>query len=164
MFLGTQINSRKNIQQDVTIIAAAGQENSVIAVAVEAPTLISTNSVGVGSKINTVYIEAWLYGNATAGINSPFTWMLFKNPGNNLTVPDPALAGSDDNKKFAFAMGRGLIGNAADGQPGYVIRGWFPIPKRYRRFGYNDRLILAVKNDTANDINFCKLFIYKWYQ
>ncbi len=158
------INSRKNIDQAVAIIAAAATDIDVPIVAVEGmPALAATAQITAGAIVNTIYLEVWLYGNAVAGINSPVTWMLVKNPGNNLTFLGPELAGTDDNKKFIFAMGKGLLGNSGNGQPGYLIRGWFSIPKKYRRFGFGDTLALHVKNDTANDINICKLFIYKWY-
>ncbi len=158
------INSRKNIDQSVAIIAAAGTDLDTPIVAVDAmPALAATAQITAGAIVNTIYLEVWMYGNAVAGINSPVTWMLVKNPGNNLTFLGPELAGTDDNKKFIFAMGKGLLGNSGNGQPGYLIRGWFSIPKKYRRFGFGDTLSLIVKNDTANDINICKLFIYKWY-
>lgn len=127
------------------------------------PALADTNGVVVGGVVNTVYVEVWLYGNAVAGVNSPVTWYLCKNPGNNLTMPDPALAGADDNKRWIFAMGKGLLGNSGNGQPGYLIRGWFSLPKRMRRMGFDDSIQMLIKNDTANDINVCQLFIYKWY-
>ncbi len=163
-FLGNQINSRKNIVQSINILSAATQLNLIIVDTVDTmPAIADTDGVTAGAKINTVYIEAWFYGNAVAGINSPLTWALVKSPGANLVIPDPATAGSDDNKRWIFAMGKGLLGNSANGQPGYLIRGWFSIPKRMRRFGHDDQLILAIKNDTANDVNICRIMVYKWY-
>ncbi len=127
------------------------------------PALSATSQVVTGSIVNTIYLEVWMYGNAVAGVNSPVTWQLCKNPGNNLTFLGPETAGSDDNKKWIFAMGKGLLGASGNGQPGYLIRGWFRIPPKMRRMGFDDEIQLIVKNDTANDINICKLFIYKWY-
>ncbi len=158
------ITSRKNIVQNVAIIAAAGTNLQVITNAVEQmPGLANTQQVTVGSIVNTIYLEVWMYGNAVEGINSPVTWMLVKNPGNNLTFLGPELAGTDDNKRWIFAMGKGLLGSSLNGQPGYLIRGWFSIPRKMRRHGFDDEIQLIIKNDTANDINLCKLMIYKWY-
>ncbi len=158
------INSRKNIVQNVAIIAAAGTSTTRIVNSVETmPALAQAAQVVTGSIVNTVYLEVWMYGNAVAGVNSPVTWYLCKNPGNNLTMPDPALAGTDDNKRWIYAMGKGLLGNSGNGQPGYLIRGWFSIPRRMRRMGFDDEIQLLIKNDTANDINLCTLMIYKWY-
>ncbi len=158
------INSRKNIVQNITIGAAASETALNIAIAVEGmPALAATSQVVAGARINTVYIEAWVYGNAVAGVNSPITWSLAKNPGGNLNLPQPSAAGADDNKRWIFAMGKGLVGNSANGQPGYLIRGWFSIPNRMRRFGFGDTLVLNIENNTANDLNICELIIYKWY-
>ncbi len=158
------INSRKNIDQSVAIVAAAAVNVDNFAVAVEGmPALAATSQVTAGAHINTVYLEVWMYGNAVAGVNSPIAWSLSKNPGGNLTIPAPSSAGASDNKKFIFAMGKGLVGSSLNGQPGYLIRGWFSIPKKYRRMGFGDLISLHVENNTANDLNLCKLFIYKWY-
>jgi len=158
------INSRKNITQRVAIAVAAAVDVTDIVDTVDVlPALAATNQVTAGSIVNTVYIEAWIMGNAVEGVNSPFVWQLRKNPGNNLTFAAPSSAGADDNKRFVFAMGKGLIGSQVNGQPGYVIRGWFKIPKNYRRMGHDDTVQLAIENNTANDLNICELFIYKWY-
>ncbi len=158
------INSRKNIVQNIAIGAAASETQLNIAIAVESmPALAATSQVVAGARINTVYLEVWVYGNAVAGINSPIAWTLAKNPGGNLNLPQPSTAGTDDNKRWIFAMGKGLVGNSGNGQPGYLIRGWFSIPKRMRRFGFGDTLVLNIENNTANDLNICELIIYKWY-
>ncbi len=158
------INSRKNIEQSVAIIAAAVTSTLTIAQSQDVmPAIAGTNQVVAGSHVNTIYLEVWLYGNATAGVNSPIAWSLRKNPGNNLTFLAPSSAGADDNKRFIFAQGKGLVGSSGNGQPGYLIRGWFSIPKPYRRMGHDDEIELAIENNTANDVNLCQLGIYKWY-
>jgi len=162
-FLGGQINSNKNIVQDVAIIAAAGNDSATISSAEDTAALAVTSAVTRGCKINTIYLEVWIYGSAVAGVNSPVTWALWKDPGDSLGSIDPATAGTDVDKKWIFAMGKGLIGNQANGQPGYLIRGWFSIPKKMRRQGAEDKIRLNIKNDTANNLNVCRLFIYKWY-
>ncbi len=158
------INSRKNIVQDVAIILAAAEGATNIVQTVEGmPALAATAQVTAGSRINTIYLEVWIYGNAVAGVNSPIAWTLAKNPGGNLNLPQPSNAGADDNKRWIFAMGKGLVGASGNGQPGYLIRGWFSIPNRMRRMGFNDNIVLTIENNTANDLNVCRLFIYKWY-
>ncbi len=106
----------------------------------------------------------WLYGNAVAGVNSRIGWGFFKNPGNNLTPPNITAAGATFTKKFIYAMGTGLVGNQANGQPGYLIRGWFKVPGQYRRMGAGDRIQFLIRNDTAQNLNVCGIFVYKWYK
>ncbi len=158
------VNSNKNVINDLAIIGAAGTRTTGLAVAVDGAILANSTEVERASTINNVYIESWMYGNAVAGVNSRISWFLAKNPGNNLTLPDPSIVGVDDNKRFIFAQGTGLVGNSGNGQPGYLVRGWFKVPKRYRRMAANDRLVFAIKNDTANDLNVCQMFLYKWYK
>ncbi len=158
------INSTKNIVQDVAIIAAAGQRSQPIIQSVDSATLADTDAVERGSKVNTIYIECWLYGNAVAGVNSPITWGLYRNPGGNIPPGTPSGAGTFDNKRNYFAMGKGLVGASGNGQPGYLIRGWFSIPQRYRKINNADTITLEMENNTANDLNFCFMAIYKWYK
>ncbi len=158
------INSRKNIVQSISGIAAAAQEVTAVVSAKDVmPGLTDTVGCTVGAHVNQIYIETWLYGAAVDNVNSPITWYIWKNPGTNLTPPNGAAAGTSDNKKHIFAMGKGLVGNQAAGQPGYLIRGWFKVPKTMRRMGFDDEIQFVIENDTANIVNTCKLFIYKWY-
>ncbi len=158
------INSNKNVVNALSIAAAAGTDTTDFAVAVDGAALGNVTEVERASTINQIYLEVWIYGNAVAGVNSRISWFLAKNPGNNLTMPDASIVGLDDNKRFIFAQGTGLVGNSGNGQPGYLVRGWFKVPKNYRRMGANDRFQFDIKNDTANDINICKMFLYKWYK
>ncbi len=158
------IDSNKNIVNDLAIVGANTQTEFVLSNAVDSAGLANAAQVERGCTINTIYLEFWIYGNAVAGINSRISWGLLKDPGGNLTFPSMSVAGIDDNKKWIFAMGTGLVGASANGQPGYLIRGWFSIPKKMRRQGANDNFILAIRNDTANDLNVCGLAIYKWYK
>ncbi len=158
------INSRKNIKQDVVIIATGTDGILAIADTVDVlPAIANTNNVTAGSRINTVYLEVWIFGNTAPGVNSAITWYVAKNPGNNLTLPDPSLAGADDNKRWIYAMGKGQVGQTASGSPPYLIRGWFSLPQRMRRFGHDDQLELHIKNDSGANINVCRLAVYKWY-
>ncbi len=158
------INSLKNVVQDVAIIAGAGTGNFNLIEAVDAPVLANTQEVGTGCRINQIYLEVWIYGNAVAGVNSPITWMLWKNNASAISAPTPTSLGVSDSKKYSFAVGKGLVGSSANGQPGYLIRGWFSIPKSMRRMGHDDRIQLVIENSTANDLNVCRLAIYKWYK
>ncbi len=163
-FLGNQVHSTKNIVQAIGGIAAAATQDLVIADAVDASTLADVDGVDRNCIVNTVYLEVWLYGAAADNVNSPIDWYIAKNPGNNLSLPDPTTVGSDDNKRWVFAMGKGLVANQAAGNPPYLIRGWFSIPKRYRKMNADDQIVLRIDNNTAGIVNFCFLAIYKWYK
>ncbi len=158
------MDSNKNIVQAIQIVAAAATNSFVLIDTVDTATLAATSSVTRGARVNTVYLEAWVYGNAVAGVNSPIAWAIVKSPGGSIANPQPSAAGADKDKKWIMAMGKGLVGASANGQPGYLIRGWFSIPRKWRRFDSDDQLRLLIENNTANDLNLCELCIYKWYK
>ncbi len=158
------IDSNKNVVNDIIIVAAAATDTAPIATAVDGAVLANAADVERACTINQIYCEVWIYGNAVAGVNSRMSWNLVKNPGNNLVLPDPSVVGTNDNKRWVFAQGSGLVGAAGDGQPGYLVRGWFKVPRHMRRMAAGDRFQFRIKNDTANDLNVCQLFIYKWYK
>lgn len=158
------IHSIKNIVNDLLIVGANTTNLQTVANAVNSATLGNQREVTRGSTINQVYIEMWLYGNAVAGVNSRIAWGLFKNDAGVMVPPNPSSAGTAALKKQYFAMGTGLVGSQANGQPGYLIRGWFKIPKGYRKMRSDDIISMVVRNDTANDVNLCSVFIYKWYE
>ncbi len=135
-----------------------------MSVAVDSAAIATTSEIERSSRINTYYLEVWIYGNTAGGTNSPITWGIFKNPGNNLTPISPELAGSSDMKKQYWSMGKGLVGNNSNGQPGYLIRGWFSIPNTFRTMRSQDQMTLRIKNDSGANINICFLCIYKWYK
>ncbi len=157
------IVSNKNIVNQLLGPLANTTTLVTIAQAVDGAVLANQDEVERACKINQIYMEVWIYGVAVSGVNSRISWGIFKNPGNNLTFPSMSLAGTSDNKRHIFAQGSGLVGNSSDGQPGYLIRGWFKVPKGMRRMGAQDTFILSIRNDTANPLNVCALFIYKWY-
>ncbi len=157
------INSNKNIVQTVNLLATGSTTDFAIADTVDAPVLANQSEVVTGATINQIYLEIWIYGNTSAGTNSPIEWYVAKNPGNNLTIGSAAVLGTNDNKKWTYAVGKGLVGSSANGQPGYVIRGWFSVPKKMRRMGHDDRMQFTLTNSTGANINVCFLSIYKWY-
>ncbi len=158
------VDSQKNIVQTVSIVSAAATNQFTAISTIDAAVLATTNSVTRGARVNTLYFEVWMYGNAVAGVNSPITWAIVKSPGGSVANPQPSAAGSDKDKKWIMAMGKGLVGASGNGQPGYLIRGWFSIPRKWRRFDSTDEIRLLVENNTANDLNLCILCIYKWYK
>ncbi len=101
-------------------------------------------------------------GLAATGVQSNMAFYLFKNPGANLTVPDPLSLGTSNEKKFAFKFWKYMVMRNQDGNPGFHWEGWIPIPKRYQRMGTDDILQIVVKSSTATTGHFSVEAIYKW--
>ncbi len=160
--LGTIVNSIKNILPRVDALVASTNLEIVIANAIDDPATSVNNACRRGCLIKAVWVEFWYYGLSAGNTNDIVDIYLAKNPGNNLTMPNPGTVGTSNEKKFVFKTWRGLGGNKSLGGTPYNQTGrWIKIPKRYQRMGIDDRLVLVARSPTTGQL--CTNFIYKWY-
>ncbi len=156
------VNSIKNT---VDIIAAAAASTNLpldIAIATDTHITSVRTSVTQGCLLKAIWIEFWYYGLSAGETNDIFDAYLFKNPGTNLTPPNPGTVGSSNEKKYVIREWRGLAGLKSLGGKPYVQQGrWFKIPKRYQRMGTDDKWTFVVRTPTTGNI--CFKAIYKWY-
>ncbi len=152
----------KNVVYDEEAITTAATE-TVLAIAVDNPLNTVDNQVQRGSTIKAVWLSIDMCGLAASGAIQSTTVFLFKNPGSNLVPPIPRTEGTSNEKKFIFKSWNYMTMRNQDGNPPYHWEGWVKIPKRYQRFGADDRLILntACTTLTAHLSTQC---IYKWYR
>ncbi len=158
------IQSRKHIFQiALSSIIGVGIDSQSLAVAVEGAHT-SSSSIAEGAIVKAVYVELWLL-NSAANLGS-FTMILYKNPGgsNTATSADMAALHDWDNKKNILYTTQGITpSGGAAGFPMMAYKNWIKIPKGKQRFGLNDKLILAMRNNTTDDLNFCGVAIFKEY-
>ncbi len=159
--LGTIIDSVKNIENAVDGVTAATKLVKVIVNAKDSPVTTVTNEVKRGSRIFRIWLEFWYYGLSAANTNDIVDIYIMKNPGTNLTSPNPGTTGSSNEKKFIFKTWKGLAGNKSLGGQPYAWKGWVKIPKGYQRMGTDDRIELVLISPTTG--SFCHNAIYKWY-
>ncbi len=155
------INSIKNVENVVFAIAASTNQIRNLAVAGDVHDTAVQNSVIQGSIIKAIWLEFWYYGLSANETNDIVDIYIFKNPGNNLTPPNPGTIGTSNEKKFVFKSWKGLAALKSNGGMPYFWRGWIKIPKRYQRMGTDDRLQLVIRSPTTG--NMCINAIYKWY-
>jgi len=156
------INSIKNETSSIDALVASTNTTRSLVIADDTHDTAVASSVINGCIIKAVWIEFWYYGLSAGNTNDIIDIYLIKNPGNNLTLPNPGTTGQSNEKKFIFHEWRGLGGNKSLGGVPYNQKGrWFKIPKRYQRFGTDDRLQLVARSPTTG--NFCLKSIYKWY-
>ncbi len=156
------INSVKNIRQ--TVGGLSGTAVFVeLARAVDSPVLAQSTQVQRGCIIKAVYLSFDVCGLGGTGVLNTADLYLAKNPGDNLTLPDPDATGISDNKKFIFKTWRIMIMRNQDGNVPVHFEGWLKIPKRYQRFGSDDTLIFAVQCTATITGHFSAQAIYKWY-
>ncbi len=165
------VNSLKHIVDTPTTAVPGGvATNVIIAQAVQNPLLAATTEVKEGSVINSIYlgVEAQQNGNSFSAV--PRVYMIVvKNPGNEIVAPYPANAGASDAKRFVIhqEMQMHTANTGLDNSntfPRTMFKGVIKIPRGYRRFGYNDRLIVVFALDSAEstgNINVCVQAIYK---
>ncbi len=120
---------------------AGTASSQIIAVSVDAPLLANTTQVESGSTINGFYLHVEAIA-TSAGALPNFYIMIFKNPGGNLTLPNPNVVGSDDNKKYVIHQEMIMFEKTSNGNPRTIFNGVIVIPRGYRRMSINDTITL----------------------
>ncbi len=118
-----------------------------IADTTDTPTLAATQSVETGSKINGIYLRVEVASNDPIDIGViPNCYMyVAKNPGNNLTLPNPSAVGASDAKRYVIHQEMSMIENKGQGSnPRTLFNGVIAIPRGYRRNGPDDLLQVSI--------------------
>ncbi len=90
-------------------------------------------------------------------------WYISKNPGNNLTMPEPGATGGNDNRRWILHEGKGLLAFDTIGQPRLLFEGVVKIPKKMQRFSLDDTLDVRILSENHNGF-FCLKSIYKFFR
>ncbi len=132
--------------------AAASQLDVTLIDAVDAPVLANTAQVETGSKVNGFYLKVECASNEAfdSGAVPNVYLMVFKNPGNNLTLPSASAVGANDNKRFVIHQEMIMINNTIGGNPRILFNGVIAIPRGYRRFGPDDALKVSILSPAIN--------------
>ncbi len=123
------------------VLGTANNTNLVLTV--DAPVLANTEEVETGSKVNGVYLHIEGYA-TSAGALTNFYMALVKNPGGNLTLPAANTVGSSDDKRYVIHQEMVMFQKVNPSNPRTLFNGVIVIPRGYRRFGPNDRLVLVL--------------------
>ncbi len=124
-----------------------------------------SNNVETGSTVHGVYLKVEALH--TSGVGRPNFYMaVFKNPGNNIPVPDIKTLGTLDERKYIIHQEMVMLsGDASNGLPRVVFNGVIKIPKGYKRFGIKDRLQLILRTGTVDlAADWCVQCIYKEFR
>ncbi len=156
------IHSIKHVVDVQQAIALGVQANQVLIEAVDAPVLANTREVETGSKVNSIYLRVEGYA-TTSGALANFYIIIFKNPGGNLTVPQPNGVGANDNKNNVIHQEMVMFQKQTGSNPRTLFNGVLMIPKGKRRFGINDLLQIAFFAPGVN-VDACFQCIFKEYR
>ncbi len=128
----------------------------------DTPALASVEQVQTGSTVHGIYLKVEVYA-VTAGSLSNCYLSISKNPGGNLTIPNPNSVGSSDNKKYVIHQEMIMLERQVNGNPRTLFNGVIKIPKGYKRFGPNDGLEIKIRPPGVN-IDACYQCHYKEFR
>ncbi len=128
----------------------------------DTPDLANTNEVETASTVHAIYMKLEVYAR-TAGALANAYMMVFKNPGNNLTFPNPNVVGANDNKKFVIHQEMVMLERKVNGNPRTLFNGVIAIPKGYKRNGPSDRLTVRIFSPGV-DLDVCFQSHYKEFR
>ncbi len=160
------INRIKHVIDSSAALAAAANSGFQLAFATDTPTLAVQTSVETGSKINGFYIRFEVASNEAIDLGAiPNVYFLvWKNPGGNLTDIVPNDVGDNDNKRFVIHQEMTMIENKGQGSNSRTIfNGVVVIPKGMRRMGPNDVWEVRILSPALNIIG-CMQSHYKEFR
>ncbi len=160
------INRIKHVIDTSATLAAGTVLPIVIADATDTPTISATKSVETGAKVNGIYLRVEVASNEAIDLGAiPNVYMMvYKNPGNNVTMPAPNVVGGSDNKRFVIHQEMSMIENKGQGSNARTLfNGVIVIPRGMRRFAPDDQLAMDVLCP-ALDIAVCIQCHYKEFR
>ncbi len=134
-------------------LAIATDVTTVLINSVDAPVLANTGEVETGSTVNGIFLNVEVVSTSETGVLPNVYFMIFKNPGGNLTFPAPNAVGSNDNKKYVFHQEMAMLDSESTTHvPRVLFKGVIVIPRGYRRMAINDQIAIRVRSQgtTAN--------------
>ncbi len=153
----------KHVIDKQAAVAAGVVDDTVLINAADAPTIAATVTVITGAKVNGIYLHVECVNTGVAGVLANAYLMVFKNPGGNLTFPNPNVVGADDNKKYVIHQEMIMLQMVDNSNPRTLFNGVIVIPRGYRRFGPNDTLVARVFSPGV-ELNFCIQCHYKEFR
>ncbi len=158
------VSIKHMINIENAVIADAARRSIELIQAVAQNAVTNFTDIVEGSIVKAVYLELWFKGNAVAGTEDKFQFVIEKvslgqNPisftqmNNLMTYP---------NKKNILFTSQGVTGDLTTNSIP-IHRGWIKIPKGKQRFGIDDELFVSISS-TGGTANTCGLCIYKEYK
>ncbi len=138
------VNRIKHVVDLQFAVALGVNEDLVFIKTVDTPTLAGTKQVETGSKCNGCFISCEVTNTGTTGVLSNAYFMIFKNPGANLTFPNPNVVGADDNKKYVVHQEMVMLQPQDNSNPRTLFKGVIKFPRQYQRNGPNDTWTIRV--------------------
>ncbi len=156
------INRIKHVIDSQFGVAAGATQDLVIVNSVTNPELANVADCEFGSTVNGIFLIIEVNATSSAALANVYMWIA-KNPGGNLTLPNPNVVGASDNKKYIFHQEMVMLQQVTNSNPRTVFKGVIAIPKGYRRNGPNDQIIVRIQTPGVS-INGCVQAHYKEFR
>ncbi len=128
----------------------------------DAPVLANVDEVETGSTINGIFIKCECYATSSAALANAYFY-LAKNPGNNLTLPQPNQVGSADEKRFVIHQEMVMLQKVTPSNPRTLFVGVIVLPKGYRRNAPKDKWTVGLFSPGVN-LDVCIQAHYKEFR
>ncbi len=156
--------SIKHVVDSSATLAAATSLNTVVLDAVQTPVLTTPNQVAIGSRVSSIYLKVEVVSNETDVGAIPNAYMIvFYNPSNALTTPDPSSVGTSDVKRYVIHQEMVMLNNLQGGNPRVLFQGVIRIPRSMQRNGNDDVIQISIRSPAVN-IALCIQCIYKEFR
>ncbi len=132
-------------------------------VADDDPVISSPSQVITGSTVNGIFLTVEVVNTGVTGVLANAYMMVMKNPGGNLTFPNPNIVGTSDNKKYVIHQEMIMLQMVDNSNPRTLFKGVIVLPRHMRRFGPNDLLQLAIFSPGV-EISGCSQVHYKEFR
>ncbi len=156
------VNRIKHVIDQQLGLAVATESTIVLADAVDAPVLATTNQVQTGCTINGIYLKVEANAVTSAALAN-FYMFVAKNPGTNVNLPPPNAVGSDDNKRFVIHQEMIMFQQQSGSNPRTVFNGVIVIPRGMRRMAPDDNIVIVFLSPGVQT-NICLQCHYKEFR
>ncbi len=160
------VNTLKHTVDTQSVIAAGTDEKINLVDVADNPPSTTANLNSTGSTLNGIFLNVQVVNstNSVGLINNVYMYVIL-NPGNNFTPADFPLVnevGIGNFRKMVFHQEMAMLSDANDSIPITLFKGVLAIPKKARRLGINDRVVLVVGTPVGGaEIDVCVQCIYK---
>ncbi len=138
------VNRIKHVVDEQFITALGVVHDHTIAFASDTPDIGTTAEVETGSTIRSFFTSIEVVNTGATGVLPNCYLMMFKNPGGNLTFPNPNAVGVDDNKKYVFHQEMLMLQGIHDSNPRTLFKGVIKIPRHLQRMAPNDLIVSRI--------------------
>ncbi len=124
--------------------------------------LSDEDGIPTGSRVNGFFLNVQVAATSTAALANVYM-MVYKNPGNNITViPDANVIGVSDFKKQVFHQEMTMTEKNTTAIPRTLFKGVLKIPKHMQRMAAGDKVVVALLSPGVT-YDYCLQAIYKHY-